>query len=389
MTGSKAAEGTDSYFYIRGDGADTITETAWGDTDKLVFVGVTAEQVSLQRSGDDVTLVIAESAAGAGDGGSIRLVAHFDTAYERGVEQIVFADGVVWTAATMRALVLAQASTAGNDTIVGFATGETLTGGRGNDSLSGGAGNDTYVYNRGDGADTITETSWGGTADRLVLSGVTADQVGLQRSGDDVTLVIAESAAGAGDGGSIRLVAHFDTAYERGVEQIVFADGVVWTAATMRALVLAQASTAGNDTIVGFATGETLTGGRGNDSLSGGAGNDTYVYNRGDGADTITETTWGGTADRLVLNGVTADQVGLQRSGDDVTLVIAESAAGAGDGGSIRLVAHFDTAYERGVEQIVFADGVVWTAATMRALVLAQAATAATISSSASAATTA
>jgi hypothetical protein len=33
----------------------------------------------------------------------------------------------------------------------------TLSGGQGNDALNGGIGNDVYVYNPGDGADTIKD----------------------------------------------------------------------------------------------------------------------------------------------------------------------------------------------------------------------------------------
>ena len=58
-----------------------------------------------------------------------------------------------------------------NDTITGYAKddhlygmggNDTLTGGKGNDYLEGGTGNDTYVYNKGDGFDTILDTDGNG-----------------------------------------------------------------------------------------------------------------------------------------------------------------------------------------------------------------------------------
>jgi hypothetical protein len=64
---------------------------------------------------------------------------------------------------------------------------------------------DTYFYARGDGNDTITEAANGGNADKLVLTDISPGSVTLLRNGIDVTLVIAESAPGAGDGGSILL----------------------------------------------------------------------------------------------------------------------------------------------------------------------------------------
>ena len=48
---------------------------------------------------------------------------------------------------------------AGNDTLTGNTGNDVLIGGRGNDILNGGAGNDVYIYNFGDGQDTITDTS--------------------------------------------------------------------------------------------------------------------------------------------------------------------------------------------------------------------------------------
>ena len=88
----------------------------------------------------------------------------------------------------------------------------------------------------------------------------------------DVTLVIAESAAGAGDGGSIQLKEQLDWLYDRGIEQVVFDDGTVWSAADLRVMLLAQASTSGNDTIIGFNTADVLQGGAGNDTLNGWSG---------------------------------------------------------------------------------------------------------------------
>ena len=70
---------------------------------------------------------------------------------------MTFSDGTVWTRADIRVKLLAQASTSGNDTIIGFNTADVLQGGAGNDTLDGGAGDDTYIYARGDGNDVITD----------------------------------------------------------------------------------------------------------------------------------------------------------------------------------------------------------------------------------------
>lgn len=250
--------GNDTYVYARGDGDDDINESGnfAGSSDRLTLVDIASGDVSLQRTGLTAILTISESSFGAGDGGRITLLSGLDTPYQRGVESVHFSDGVTWTASQMRLMLLAAASTSGNDTIVGFdsadvLTGQagddtitaldgsdTLTGGTGNDALTGGRGNDTYTYARGDGDDVIDEsTAFHGESDRLTLLGITADQVSLERNGNDATLVIAESASGAGDGGRITLRSQLDPSYQRGVESIAFADGTTWSQSQMRLMV--------------------------------------------------------------------------------------------------------------------------------------------------------
>ena len=89
--------------------------------------------------------MFAESAPGAGDGGSILLKDELDNFFGQGVEQIKFDDGTIWTQDTLRVMLLAQASTSGNDTITGYNTNDVITGGRGDDILIGGAGVCSFV----------------------------------------------------------------------------------------------------------------------------------------------------------------------------------------------------------------------------------------------------
>ncbi|WP_349963373.1 calcium-binding protein [Rhizobium sp. ZPR3] len=369
--------GNDTYVYARGDGNDTITEDNWnGTNDQLVFSDINPADVRLVRNGADLTIVIPESAPGAGDAGSILVKDTLNDIYERGIEKIVFADGTTWTRAQIRVLLLEQAATAGNDTIAGFNVADVISGGAGDDALNGASGDDTYVYARGDGNDTITEDNWNGTNDQLVFSDINPADVRLTRNGADLTIVIPESAPGAGDAGSILIKDTLNDIYERGIEKVVFADGTTWTRAQIRVLLLEQAATAGNDTIAGFNVGDTISGGAGDDALNGASGDDTYVYARGDGNDTITEDNWNGTNDQLVFSDINPADVRLTRNGADLTIVIPESAPGAGDAGSILVKDTLNDIYERGIEKIVFADGTTWTRAQIRVLLLEQAATA-------------
>ena len=201
-----------------------------------------------------------------------------------------------------------------DDKIVGTRFADRIVGRAGNDQLDGDAGDDIYVYSRGDGQDTITEGMVKGRNDRLVLSDVNPSEVSLQRSGNDVTLLIA-------GGGSVLLKSGLEDYFDQGIEKIAFADGTEWSRADLRSMVLANATTPGNNSIVGFSLPETLAGGRGNDLLNGDAGDDIYVYARGDGQDTITEGMLKGRNDRLVLSDIDPSEVSLQRSG--WTLLIA------------------------------------------------------------------
>ena len=258
-------------------------------------------------------------------------------------------------------MLLAQASTSGNDTIIGFNTADVLQGGAGDDVLEGAGGDDTHIYARGDGNDVITEA--GGVLDKLVLHGIAPGDVSLVRNGNHVTLVIAESAAGAGDGGSIQLKDQLDWFYERGFEQIVFDNGTIWTPTDLRAMVLAQAFTSGNDTIIGFNTADVLQGGLGDDTLIGNAGDDSYIYTRGDGTDIINDQ--GSAVNSLVLHGIAPSELTVVRNGNDAIVLIGSNGAD----GRITIRGQFNGSGS--MSSIRFDDNTVWTAQMVLALAVA------------------
>ncbi|WP_281272934.1 calcium-binding protein, partial [Hydrogenophaga borbori] len=208
----------------------------------------------------------------------------------------------------------------------------TFIGGAGNDTMTGGGYNDTYVFNRGDGSDTISDYGTHGTSsiylDQLSFgAGIAVSDVGARRVGVDLVVTVAGV---PGDQITIKNWFSEVNGFYR-IEQINFADGTVWTHNNLAQLALATTNTgtAGNDTISGTGTysdrliglegNDTLTavgswdvldggagddvlklsngaeqsttfiGGTGNDTMTGGGYNDTYVFNRGDGSDTISD----------------------------------------------------------------------------------------------------
>jgi Ca2+-binding RTX toxin-like protein len=346
--------GSDTYYYRRGDGNDVITEGGYFSNakDRLVLNGIDPNEVHFERTGTQIVLVVAESEPGVGDGGRITLNGNGNINYDSGVETVLFDDGTVWTADELRTHYFDDTATTGNDTIVGFNANDTITGGRGNDVINGGEGADTYIYRQGDGHDVITEGGYFSSAiDKLKLIGIDQTQITFGKSGDNLILNIAETTAGADDGGSIALIGTGSPYYDSGVEQVIFDNGTIWTQDTMRVNYFADARTAGNDDITGFSTSDTISGGLGNDTLSGAGGNDVYLYSAGDGDDFITDS--GGT-DRLILSGINSTQASFSKVGGNTIIHFSNGASG-----DITIAGVPASSSDYGLEYIEFADGVV------------------------------
>jgi Ca2+-binding RTX toxin-like protein len=337
--------GADTYLYGSGSGNDTIAESGpLGDVDTVKLVGLNAADVSLGRNGADLYITITAT------GEVLKVAGHFDSGTS-GIEQLLFANGTTLdrTAIQNAAMIL---GTSGNDTINGSNLAETFDGLGGNDTINGGGGNDTYRYGPGSGNDIIAETTDGAATDRAVLLGLNPADVTLGRSGADLLVTITAS------GEVLRVRDHFwGTA--SGIEQLVFADGTTWD----RNRILIEApirGTSGNDSLIGSNVEEAFAGGAGNDYLEGRGGNDTYLFNLGDGQDSI----WDGAFDPLDTlqfgGGITAQNVTVAQGdfGRDLILTIT--------GTSDRVVLdNRITQVYGGADQVRFADGTVWSYATV------------------------
>ena len=201
----------------------------------------------------------------------------------------------------------------GDDTIYGdhihssrgYAVGQDiLEGGKGNDILWGGGGDDTYIFNRGDGEDYIYDyylSSGGAHAvggnDTLKFGeGITQDDLILKQSGNQLIVALKEDGKTFDElsdkitleNFSYNTIEYHETRYGSynsffGIEKIEFNDGSSWDEATM----VANIRTDDNDIIFGQNGNDTIEGGKGDDTLYGRLGDDTYIFNRGDGKDTI------------------------------------------------------------------------------------------------------
>ncbi|MEL6708798.1 MAG: calcium-binding protein, partial [Pseudomonadota bacterium] len=380
--------GNDTFIFNLGDGQDTIEDGlsvgSSGGTDKLLFgAGIAVTDIVVRQPNDDDLLI---TITGTSD--SVRLKKTITDWHDR-IETVEFDDGTVLNHSDLMAL--SRVPTDGDDEIRGDGSANTLTGALGNDTLTakggddslsgnggddtllGGGGNDVYHYYSGDGDDEIIDNAGQGTADTLRLHGIDASRVTFEDSpgGARFEIHIAESSAGAGDGGTITLPGVFAVSDDRGVDLIEFDDGTLLTKTDIDALAVNPAS---NDIINGTNSSETLDGGQGDDTVTGNRGNDVFIYTRGDGNDRFNEYRYHDW-DRVVLHNIDPASVTLRReSGNNVTLVIAESAPGAGDGGEIYLhgghTGSLVNSQETGFERIDFDDGTQWTPAIMRSMVL-------------------
>jgi Ca2+-binding RTX toxin-like protein len=122
--------------------------------------------------------------------------------------------------------------TSGKDTLIGTIDNDSLSGLAGNDVLNGKAGADTYLFNRGDGQDTLDDNSNDTSVDKLIFSGT-----GLTSTNAIVTRLGRSSDLKISFGGIDDSVILKDQVYRSsanyGVESIQFSNGVTWTEAQL------------------------------------------------------------------------------------------------------------------------------------------------------------
>ena len=392
----------DTYTYNISDGDDVIFDyghTDWTVTDTLAFgAGITPESLVISRVAEDWNKI---RISFVGHSGSILIEGQQWN--DAGIEQVMFADGTIWNHAQFMARYVSDQQTSGDDIIHGSTLADVveggagndraetrggddvLIGGAGNDRLEGGGGSDTYVYNLGDGDDAIFDYADGDGSETDILSfgaGITSTSLLFSRVASDWNAIIVSF---AGQGGSIRIDGQ--QWGDAGIEQVVFADGTIWNHAQFMAAYISGQQTSGDDIIHGSTLADmveggagndraetrggddVLIGGEGNDDLQGGAGADTYIYNHGDGDDTIFDygNTDGSVTDVLSFGaGITAaDLIFTTRTGDvhDVRISFRDF-----DGSIILDGQGWGDA---GVELIRFADGSTLTQAQFTALIKA------------------
>jgi len=321
------SSGADTYIYNLGDGRDQIEDEAEQVLDstgnfvyannRIVFgQGITLTDIDLTLVGGSLFIRVGSTDDGLNIGSFV------DT--QPGIRTLDFSDGLSLNLPDLadallftdeaRVLIGGEGHSTvlggnGNDLLRGGSGPSVLIGWKGNDVLTGGIGptkfyggsgndflkgsanqEDSYVFNRGDGTDTIQDVASAAAGNRIQFGAGIAqgDLIFTQdQAAKRLTIQIGNSGLDV-----IQLESFALTSVDGSIvtQTLAFADGSTVQLADLLVTPGVVTGTAGNDLLPGTSENETLTGGSGNDTLVGGAGDDTYVFNVGDGIDTIADT---------------------------------------------------------------------------------------------------
>ncbi len=217
-----------------------------------------------------------------------------------------------------------------SEEIVGTKGNDIIYGNKGDDNIQGGEGDDTYVWDLGDGLDTITD--YQGINRIRFGAGISEDDVKIYAIGADAKIVIKN------DPTQGMIVKNFLSEENYRFKEFVFADGHVKDLANVGAIYQVTApnmtttaskyddimyGSSGNDTLRGVEGDDELHGGEGDDTLYGGEGND--ILYGGDGNDTLygengDDVLWGGAGDDF-LRGDEGNNTYLWNLGDGLDTI--------------------------------------------------------------------
>ncbi|WP_187363406.1 putative Ig domain-containing protein [Massilia frigida] len=257
----------------------------------------------------------------------------------------------------------------GDDVLLGGAGNDILDGGTGADVLDGGDGDD--VYNVDNEGDIIRETAPPSTvaAGKQSSSGSSPDQIGGK------LMMISNPSVVVAAGTSVDNV-NSSVSYQLG-------DNLENLTLTGNSAIDGTGNELANQ-VVGNGSDNKLLGGAGDDVLNGGAGNDVYLFNRGDGKDTIENVDLLRNTGNLVIPqaldalrfsaDIADTDVIVSRDVDHLVLIIK----GSNDQVSLRNYFAANTiagtiVSDSKVDRIEFANGVVWTPEKIAAILARQA----------------
>ena len=233
-----------------------------------------------------------------------------------------------------------------------------------NITLHGGPGKSTYVLPSDHGASgykiTLNTAIFRNGASEAVL------KLSDNMKSDDLTLGLGSLLINFGDELQVHLE-NFDPQHvlegPRDIDRIEFSDGTVMTYETLVSLGFDHEGTETDDHLMGTsvtdrmlgqAGDDFLQGGRGDDILNGGLGNDVYLYNLGDGSDTIVDTGFPGEHNLIRFgDAISLDDLMISQSSTELTIEIKTT----GDAINIQATDGVTLEPSAIVQTIEFSDG--------------------------------
>ena len=400
--------GNNTFVYNRGDGYDTVDYYYKGHVHgdgigKLRFgPGISPDDVYMGINGNNVVFTLTDGS------GSVTFTNANSNNVFYCVDTIEFNDGTVWrwteglkrmvirgtenddvmNVASRAGDVLTVYGLGGNDKIYSGPGDDTFIGGPGNDYIRdrtdyNGGGNNTFVYNRGDGYDTVDYYYKGhvhgdGIGKLRFGPGISPDDVYMGINGNNVVFTLTDGS------GSVTFTNANSNNVFYCVDTIEFNDGTVWrwteglkrmvirgtenddvmNVASRAGDVLTVYGLGGNDKIYSGPGDDTFIGGPGNDYIRdrtdyNGGGNNTFVYNRGDGHDTVDYYYKGhvhgdGIGKLRFGPGISPSGVDMGIIGNNVIFTLTD-----GSGSVTFLNANSGNVFYC-IDEIEFADGTVW-----------------------------
>ena len=374
--------GADTYIFNPGFGNDAIDNSddnaSASEPDIIQFgEGILASKTTLGRQGYDLIITVSYDPDENGTtrpNDSIRVYSYFDQqgTSSATVNSIVFADGTTWDYEYVRdhwnSIPDANGGetlegnnenntingtnyndiligNGGNDTINAGNGNDRLLGGTGNDTLNGGSGDDTYLWNWGDGMDTISDT---GNHDKISFGdGITYSDLKFRQEGGNLRITVKNNENQG------MLINGFFSSLDYKIEDLYFQDGSIVHLSEIP-LTLHQLNTDetinltgngdtvyanggddrvnggqgndtifggdGNDNIYGNSGNDVISGGKGDDTIDGGNGADTYIWNLGDGLDTIAQVS---SEDIIKFGpGITFDNLSFRNDNGDLRIYV-------------------------------------------------------------------
>ena len=381
--------GNEIYYYNAGHGHDYIKDIGGVDTIKFGRE-INPDNIRFEMKENNLYISFNEFE------GSITIEGYFSDS-EHKIENFEFEDGSILTDITGRLQAISTAESyvmpdetqidtvymTGNSSIgvVGNNESNVIFGNSGNNIMAGKGeddnfidtqgGDDIYIYHLGEGHDRIIDV--GGTDTIKFGEGITLDNLVFIRNGNELNIHFD------GVENSGIFIREFFSNPDCKIERFELSDGTVLTdisdyiktIATDEDIVLpsnilnVDAKGENDISITGNASDNILAGNAGNNIITGGLGddalrddydsNDTYIYNLGDGFDSLSD--WGGFDTIKFGENIAPENLVFKFHNGDLLINFLNDEGGYIDG-EIRIEEYFYDDNKR-IERIQFADGTV------------------------------